>query len=101
MHEACSSEGLYSSDVTGYQAAYSFLRTVRSLAPEMTFQLSSIKPAWTNKMTKQFRVPYPDQEMQNEWYQKYLTREPERKHVFATMVTQAYHSSPSGENSGG
>ena len=39
MHEACSSEGLYSSDVTNYQAAHSFLRTVSPLAPEMIFQL--------------------------------------------------------------
>ena len=81
MHEACSSEGLYSSDVTGYQAAHSFLRTVRSLAPEMIFQLSSIKPAWTNKMTKQFRVPYPGQEMDNEPYKKYLTREPPKENM--------------------
>ena len=75
MHEACSSEGLYSSDVTGYQAAHSFLRTIHPLAPEMIFQLSAIKPSWTNNMTKQFRTPYPDQEMDNEPYQKYLTRE--------------------------
>lgn len=81
MHEACTSEGFYSSDVTGYQAAHSFLRTVRPLAPEMIFQLSSIKPAWTNKMTKQFRAPYPDQEMENKSYEKYLTREPDKENM--------------------
>lgn len=77
IHEACS-KGLYSFDVTGYQAVHSFLQTVHPLAPEMIFQLSSIKQAWTNKMMKQFRAPYPDQEMENKPYEKYLTREPKK-----------------------
>ena len=81
MHEACSSEGLYSEDVTAYQAANSFLRTVRPLALEMIFQLSSIKPAWTNKMAKQFRLPYPEQEMENEVYRHYLTIEPPKENM--------------------
>ena len=75
MHEACTSEGLHSSDVSSYQAAHSFLRTRRPLAPEMILQLSSINSAWTNKMTKQFHAPYPDQEMENKSYEKYLRRE--------------------------
>ena len=42
MHEAATVEGLY---MTGYQAANSFLRSVRPLAPEMAFQLANIKVA--------------------------------------------------------
>ena len=68
MHEAYTSEGLYSSDVTGYHAAHSFLQTVPLLAPEMIFQWSSIKPAWNKKMMKPFHTPYPDQEMDNQPY---------------------------------
>ena len=37
MHVASTSKGLYSSDVSGYQAANSFLWTVWPLAPEMVF----------------------------------------------------------------
>ena len=33
MHESATSEGLYCTDVTGYQAAHSFLRTVTPLEP--------------------------------------------------------------------
>ena len=44
MHESATSEGLYCTDVTGYQAAHSFLRTVTPLEPEMVFQLSNINP---------------------------------------------------------
>ena len=43
------SEGLYCTDVTGYQAAHSFLRTVTPLEPEMVFELSNIKVCWTDK----------------------------------------------------
>ena len=45
MHESATSEGLYCMDVTGFQAANSFLRTVQPLAPEMAFQLSNFKIA--------------------------------------------------------
>lgn len=48
MHESATSEGVYCSNVTGYQAANLFLRTVRPLAPEMIFQLSYIKATWTD-----------------------------------------------------
>ena len=61
LHEAAISEGLYCCDVTGFQAANSFLRTVRALEPEMVLQLSNIKICWTDKLTKQFRAPFPDQ----------------------------------------
>ena len=49
MHEAATVEGLYCIDVTGNQAANSFLRSVCPLASEMAFQLSNIKVAWTDK----------------------------------------------------
>ena len=45
MHEAATVNDLYCCDVSGYQAANSFLRSVRPLAPEMAFQLSNIKVA--------------------------------------------------------
>ena len=61
MHESATSEGLYCTDVTGYQAANSFLRTVKPLEPEMVFQLSNIKVCWSDKMTVLFRPPFPDQ----------------------------------------
>ena len=51
MHESATSEGLYCRDVTGYQAAHSFLRTVTPLEPEMVFQLSNIKVCWTDKFS--------------------------------------------------
>lgn len=72
IHEAATVEGLYGNDVSGYQTVNSFLRTVRPLAPKMIFQLSNVKVAWTDKLTKQFRVPYPGQEQSNVMYQLYL-----------------------------
>lgn len=81
MHETATSEGLYCCDITGYQAANSFLRTVRPLAPEMIFQLSSIKVAWTDKLTKQFRVPHPGQEGNNVVYQLYIRRDRGEEHL--------------------
>ena len=74
MHESATSEGLYCTDVTGYQAANSFLRTVTPLEPEMVFQLSNIKVCWTDKMTHLFRPPFPDQTMSHKVYQMYLQR---------------------------
>ena len=74
MHEAATVEGLYCTDVAGFQVANSFLRTVRPLAPEMAFQLSNIKVAWTDKQTKQFRAPHLGQENGNQVYQQYLKR---------------------------
>lgn len=56
MHKSAISKGLYCFDVSGYQAANSFPRTVRPLAPEMIFQFSSVKVAWTDKLTKQFSI---------------------------------------------
>ena len=78
MHESATSEGLYCTDVTGYQAANSFLRTVRPLAPEMAFQLN-YKIAWTDKMTRNFTPPHPGQEQNNVVYQLYLRREPQHE----------------------
>ena len=59
MHDASTSKGLYCLDISGFQVANSFLWMVHPLVPEMVFQLSTIKVAWTDKMTKQFRPPYP------------------------------------------
>lgn len=50
------------------------LRTVRPLAPEITLQLSNIRVAWMDKLTKQFRVLDPGQEDKNEVYALYLHR---------------------------
>ena len=72
MHESATSEGLYCNDITGYQAANSFLRTVKPLEPEMVFQLSNVKVCWSDKMTLVFRPPFPDQTTTNRAYQMYL-----------------------------
>ena len=74
MHDATTNERLYCLDISSFQAANSFLWTVRPIAPEMIFQLSAIKVACTDKMTKQFRPPYPGQEADNAVYQLYLRR---------------------------
>ena len=74
MHESATSEGLYCSDVTGYQAANSFLRTVTPLEPEMVFQLCNIKVSWTDKSTLLFRPPFPDQMSTHKVYNMYLQR---------------------------
>ena len=74
MHESATSEGLYCTDVTGYQAAHSFLRTVTPLEPEMVFQLLNIKVCWTDKFTVLFRPPFPDQTEGNKVYKMYLGR---------------------------
>ena len=74
MHESATSEGLYCTHVTGYQAAHSLLRTVTPLAPEIVFQLSNIKVWWTDKCTVLFRPPFPDQMEGNKVYKMYLQR---------------------------
>ena len=75
MHEAATVEGLYCTNVTGFQAANSFLRSVRPLTPEMAFQLSNMKVAWTDKQTKQFCAPHPGQEEATKDYLQYLGRD--------------------------
>ena len=74
MHDSVTSEGLYCKNVTGYQAAHSFLRTMTPLEPEMVFQLSNIKVCWTDKMTILFRPPFPDQTTTHKVYNMYLQR---------------------------
>ena len=74
MHDSATSGGLYCKDVTGYQAAHSFLRTVTLLEPEMLFQLSNIKVCWTDKMTILFRPPFPDQTTTHKVYNMCLQR---------------------------
>ena len=74
MHDCATQEGLYCKDITGYQAAHSFLRTVRPLEPEMVLQLSNIKVCWTDKMTIVFRPPFPQQTTTHKVYNMYLQR---------------------------
>ena len=74
MHESATSEGLYCNDVTGYQAANSFLRTVTPLELKMIFELTSTKVCWTDKMTLLSRPPFPGQTDSNKAYQFYLQR---------------------------
>ena len=81
MHETTPSEGLYRCGIAGYQAANSFLRTVHPLAPEMIFQLSSIKVAWTDKLTNQFHVSHHGQEGENMVYQLYIRRYHGEEHL--------------------
>ena len=81
MHESATSEGLHCTDVSGFQAASSFLRTVNPLAPEMAFQLSNFKIAWTDKQTRQFTPPHPGQEKDNLLYQMYLRRQPADENI--------------------
>lgn len=79
--ECSSSEGLYLCDVTGFQAANSFLQTVRPLELEMIYQLLNVKFCWTDKLTKQFRPPFPDQAAENAIYQLYLRRPATKEEV--------------------
>lgn len=74
MHDSATSEALYCKDVTGYQAANSFLRTVRPLELEMVFQLCNVKVCWTDKITLLFRPPFPDQTSTHKVYNMYLQR---------------------------
>ena len=71
MHEVATSEDLYCCDVSEFQAAHSFLRTVHLLEPEIIFQLSNIRVCWANKLTKQLRPLFPEG---NFMYQLYLRR---------------------------
>ena len=74
MNESATSGGLYCTDVTGYQAANSFLRTVKPLEPETIFQLPNIKVCWTDKMTLLFWPPFPGQTDGHKVYSMYLQR---------------------------
>ena len=67
--------------VTGFQAANSFLRTMRPMAPEMAFQLSNFKIAWTDKMMRQFTPPRPGEEKENVVYRLYLRQAPAEKNM--------------------
>jgi len=74
IHKAATSEGVYCTDVTGFHAANSFQRTVKSLELEMIFQLTNIKLLWTDKITVLFRPPFLDQTDRKKVYQMYLER---------------------------
>ena len=57
-----------------YVTSYIMKMQEAAIAPEMVFQLSAIKAAWTDKLTKQSRPPHPGQEIDNPTYQLYLRR---------------------------
>ena len=95
MHESATSEGLYCKDVTGYQAAHSFLRTVTPLEPEMVFQLSNIKVCWTDKMTILFRPPFPDQTTTHKMYNMYLQRPRAEDHQSLLQWLRCHQTSTS------
>lgn len=71
-HDGASTQGLHCSDISGYQAACTFLRSMRPLEPEMTLQLANIKLAWTPSRTKRVTAPTPDTATKHASYQKYL-----------------------------
>lgn len=75
-HNAVRSELLYSPDLGAFQAASSFLQTMKPLEPEMVMQLMSTKIAWTESHTKSISVPRPDNEPAAA-YTKYLKRSKE------------------------
>ena len=80
MRESATSEGPYRTDVTGYQAAHSFLCTVTPLEPDMVFQQSNIKVCWTEKCAVLCRPPFPGQTEGNKVYKMYLQRPPTEEH---------------------
>ena len=68
------SEALHSRELTGFQAANSFLRTIHPFEPEMVFALTSMKAAWTNLRTNRLVVPTPDTINSNKEHNQYLRR---------------------------
>ena len=73
-HSGSTSEILHSHDLSGFQAANSFLITLRPLEPEMVLSLTSMKMAWIGARTKWITVSYPDGADSNTTYLKYLSR---------------------------
>lgn len=73
-HDVATSEALYSSYLTGLQAASSFLRTIRPLQPEMPFTLCMTKVSWTTSRTKRLAAPTPDNIDGNHDHLKYIRR---------------------------
>lgn len=68
-------DSLYSTEVTGFQAACTFLRSLHPLEPEMALQLANIKLAWSNSRTKRIIAPTPQAAETHKSYQKYLKRD--------------------------
>lgn len=93
MHDSSTSEALYCKDVTGYQAAHSFLRTVTPLEPEMVFQLSNIKVCWTDNITTVFRPPFPDQTTTHKVYGMYLQRPNAEEHQSLLQWLRSHQTS--------
>jgi len=78
-HDASTLEALHIPELTGFQAANSFLRTIHQWEqPAMAFALTSMKASWTNCRMKWLVVPTPDMIKSNKEHAKYLRR-PERQ----------------------
>jgi len=73
---AMTSEALYSSELTGFQTASSFLRTIRPLQPEMAFTLCTTKVSWATSRTKRLGGPTPDNIDGNHDHVRYIRRPP-------------------------
>lgn len=69
-----STEGLRCTDISGFQAACTFLRSMHPLEPEMALQLANIKLAWSSSRTKRVTAPTPQNVDNHMSYQKYLKR---------------------------
>lgn len=75
-HDETPADSLHSTNVTGFQAACNFLRSMHPLEPEMVLQLSSLKMSWTSSRTKRVVAPTPDFVPTHSAYQKYLKQQP-------------------------
>lgn len=91
--EHATNESLYVSDITGFEAANSFLRCMKPLEPEMVLQLSNIKIAWSNSRTKRFVAPTPEKTKTNTTYQKYLKRPDEEAETTFLQWLREYNES--------
>ena len=91
--EHTTNESLYVSDITGFEAANSFLSCMKPLEPEMVLQLSNIKIAWSNSRTKSFVAPTPEKTKTNTTYQKYLKRPDEEAETTFLQWLREYNES--------
>lgn len=101
MHEACTSEGFYSSDVTGYQAAHSFFAHSASLSSRndlSTFQhQASLDEQNDQTIPSTLSRPRDGKQVLREVLNK---RTRQGKHVSTAMASQTYHCAQSSSKSG-
>lgn len=93
-HNGASNEGLHCNDVSGFQAACTFLRSMHPLEPEMALQLTNMKIAWTCSRTKRVTPPTPDSASTHSSYQKYLKRRQDENQLSFLEWLRAYNDSP-------